>query len=157
MHGSESLCATIYSKMFGVVQQVRFIKSCLSVRKFLSVWGKEITGNFKERISKIKRTLKSLKGRRDNFSVKLVLEERKKLAEIYVQKEVFWRQPSKQLWLQEGDRNIKFFHSATKLRRKSNQINSLFDSLGNKVGWNNGIEQVKINYFIELFKSTQAE
>lgn len=111
-----------------------FYQKLSQCSEILSVWGKEITGNFKERISKIKRTLKSLKGRRDNFSVKLVLEERKKLAEIYVQKEVFWRQRSKQLWLQEGDRNIKFFHSATKLRRKSNQINSLFDSLGNKVG-----------------------
>ncbi|XP_074374624.1 uncharacterized protein LOC141715036 [Apium graveolens] len=42
------------------------------VSEILSAWGKEITGNFKGRISKSKRILQALKGRRDDHSVKVV-------------------------------------------------------------------------------------
>lgn len=101
----------------------------------LSAWGKEITGNFKGRISKSKRILKALKGRRDSHSVQVVKEEKKKLSETYAQQEVFWRQRSKQLWLREGDQNSTYFHAATKNRRKINQISHLQDSHENKVEW----------------------
>lgn len=56
-------------------------------------------------------------------------EEQKKLSEAYVQKEIFWRQCSKQLWLRVGDNNSKFIHVAAKNRRTANQITSLQDKM----------------------------
>ncbi|KAL8093893.1 hypothetical protein AgCh_035686 [Apium graveolens] len=123
----------------------------------LSIWGKEITGNFKDRINKSKRALKTLKGRRDEQSIKLVQEEKKKLVETYAQQEVFWRQRSKQFWLREGDQNSRFFHLATKIKRKANHISSLTDYVGNKVSWESGIEQVIINYFNQLFTASNKD
>lgn len=63
----------------------------------LSVWGREITGCFKDRIKHSQKSIKALKGRRDVDYVRVYQEELKKLAEIYVQQEVFWKQRSKQI------------------------------------------------------------
>lgn len=108
------------------------LKICANV---LSDWGKEITGDFKGRIHKSKKTIQVLKGRKDDISLKLIHEEKKALTEIYAHQEVFWSQRSKQLWLREGDQNNKYFHRATKNRRKANHIGTLYDSNGNKVTW----------------------
>lgn len=90
--------------------------------KALSVWGREITGCFKDRIKHSQKSIKSLKGRRDVDSVRVYQEELKKLAEIYVQQEVFWKQRSKQISLREGDQNSRYFHASTKSRRRNNTI-----------------------------------
>ena len=39
--------------------------------------------------------------------------------------EMDWRQRSRQLWLKEGDANIRFFHLATNGRRRGNQISRI--------------------------------
>lgn len=97
-----------------------------------------------------------LKGRTDNISLNLLQEEKKKLTETYVQQEVFWRQRAKQLWLKEGDQNSRYFHTATKNRRKSNQIERLLDNQGNIVEWGSGLEQTVENYFKDLFKASNT-
>lgn len=130
------------------------LSSCADI---LSVWGKEITGNFKGRINQSKRVLKTLKGRRDSYSLNLYQEEKKKLNETYAQQEVFWRQRSKQLWLREGDQNSKYFHSATKIRRRMNQIDFLYDDQNNKAKWGSGLELVVESYFSNIFNSSSSE
>lgn len=76
--------------------------------------------------------------------------------EVYTQQEVFWRQRSKQLWLREGDQNNKYFHTATKTRRKANQISSLHDNDGRKVEWGSGLEETMTGYFNTLFTATNT-
>lgn len=118
----------------------------------LQQWGKEVTGCFKTRINKSKAIMLATKGRQDSRSVKVYQEESKKLTEIYSQREVFWRQRSKQLWLREGDQNSKFFHAAAKGRRKTNKISSLLNNEGTSVSWDSGLQQVMIDYFVDLFR-----
>lgn len=96
-------------------------------KKALNSWGKDLTGNFKRRIELCRKLLKKLTSKRDEFSIGQYKEIQKKLAEIYHQKEVYWRQRSKQLWLQLGDRNTKYFHTSTTIRRKNNLIVKLQD------------------------------
>lgn len=80
-----------------------------------------------------------MKGRTDAESCKVVQNEKKRLSDIYVQQEIFWRQRPKQIWLQEGDHNSKYFHAATKNRRKVNQIHSLQDDTSASVEWGSGL------------------
>lgn len=122
----------------------------------LSEWGKEFTGKFKKRINSSKRIIQMLKGRTDTNSLLLRCEEKKKLTETYAQQEVFWRQRSKQLWLREGDQNSRFFHNATKVRRKLNQIERLKDSQGIIVEWGRGLEHTVESYFQELFTASET-
>lgn len=101
--------------------------------------------------------MRTVRGRADDSSKKLYQEESRRLTEIYSQQEIFWRQHSKQLWLKEGDRNSKFFHSATKAWRKMNHISGLNNGAGQRVCWNNGLEEVITGYFSDMFKATNTE
>lgn len=74
-----------------------------------------------------------------------------------MEQEVFWRQRCKQLWLREGDSNSKYFHNATKARRKVNSINYLYNKDGHAVDWNSGLKDVMVDYFTELFTATSTE
>ncbi|XP_062100071.1 uncharacterized protein LOC133805941 [Humulus lupulus] len=74
--------------------------------------------------------------------------------EILTQQEIFWKQRCKQLWLREGDNNSKYFHASTRIRRRNNQIDSLCNDAGVLVDWNSGLEQLMVEYFQTLFKSS---
>ena len=78
--------------------------------------------------------MKRIKGRRDTHSIQKYQDASHSLNEVYNQKEVFWRQRSKQLWLREGDQNIKFFHAAARTHRKTNLITTLIDNEGQTIG-----------------------
>uniref|UniRef100_A0A803NLX7 Zinc knuckle CX2CX4HX4C domain-containing protein n=1 Tax=Cannabis sativa TaxID=3483 RepID=A0A803NLX7_CANSA len=65
----------------------------------LQNWGKEYTGKFKERIGRWKKEMNRWKSGRDESSIMNFKQAKKNLVETYAQREVFWRQRSKQLWL----------------------------------------------------------
>lgn len=48
----------------------------------------------------------------------------KDLSRAYEQEKLFWKQKSRNQWLQ-GDRNTKFFHASTTQRRRGNKIVSV--------------------------------
>lgn len=116
-----------------------------------------MTSNFKNRIKYSKKILKTLKGRSDKESIAQYIKESKKLEEIYVQREVFWKQRSKQLWLREGDHNSKYFHATTRTRKKTNQIMKLQNNDDQVVEWNNGLEDTMIEYFNNLLKASNTQ
>ncbi|XP_074378563.1 uncharacterized protein LOC141720107 [Apium graveolens] len=120
-------------------------------------WGQEITCSFKCRIKESKRILKTLKGRRDEESVERYVNEVKKLSEIYIQQETFWKQMSKQLWLKEGDRNSKYFHASSRKRRKLNLISKLQNKEGQIVDWDHGLQDTMTEYFDNLFQSSNTD
>ncbi|XP_074352891.1 uncharacterized protein LOC141692047 [Apium graveolens] len=112
----------------------------------LGKWGKEVSSCFRNKIQCCKKIMQRTKGR-----------NAKKLMELYNEQEVFWRQRCKQLWLREGDCNCKFFHAATKVRRKINKIDNLKDDNGIEVGRGTGMEETMISYFSNLFAVTDTE
>ena len=60
-----------------------------------------------------------------------------------------WKQKSRELWAKEGDRNTRFFHLSTLVRRRRNHINEIKLEDGS---WINTREEIQ-NYFNENFKS----
>lgn len=120
------------------------------------VWGKELTGNFGRRIKTYKLELKHPRHRRDLQSQKEYNEVQKKLSLIYNQREIFWRQRSKQLWLHSGDYNSKFFHASASIRRRNNHIQRLKMEEGIWVEWDNGLAELMTGYFTDLFTAGQA-
>lgn len=100
--------------------------------------------------------MKSHKGRRDERSVKLYREASNQLKEVYTQQEIFWKQRPKQMLLREGDKNSKYFHAATKNRRKFNYISALENKMGQAVDRENGLQEVMIEYFTELFSASNT-
>lgn len=131
----EPICQQIVQDVWNQHIQLSLYEKLTECANVLSIWGQEVTGNFKKRINGYKKILKQLKGRHDPISIKVVQTEKKRLSDIYVQHEIFWRQRSKHLWLQEGDKNSKYFHAATKNRCKANQILKLQNNDGDIVEW----------------------
>lgn len=153
----EPMCQQIVEETWRLNKGCSLQEKISKCSETLMVWGKEITGSFKTRIKRCKHIMKTLKGRHDADSITQYQEASKQLTKTYTQKEVFWKQRSKQLWLREGDSNSKFFHAAAKTRRKVNQINSLQNSEGQTVYWNAGLQETMVDYFSNLFKTTGTE
>ncbi|XP_062075810.1 uncharacterized protein LOC133779929 [Humulus lupulus] len=120
----------------------------------LGQWGSEITGNFRSRLAGCKSIIRSLKPYHDHASTVKIQETSSKMFEILTQQEIFWKQRSKQLWLREGDNNSKFFHASARTRRRNNHIESLCNEAGVSVDWNSGLENLMVEYFQTLFKSS---
>uniref|UniRef100_A0A803PEP9 Endonuclease/exonuclease/phosphatase domain-containing protein n=1 Tax=Cannabis sativa TaxID=3483 RepID=A0A803PEP9_CANSA len=127
---------------------VRKIQECGTA---LQHWGKDVFGKFSSRIKQCNRLLKQYKKRRDEDGKRLFYEAKKELFAVLNQREVFWRQRSKQLWLQAGDQNSKLFHSKASARKRNNHITRLKDSKGNLRQWDSGLENVMVEYYKELF------
>ncbi|KAL6208609.1 hypothetical protein ACLB2K_019558 [Fragaria x ananassa] len=58
---------------------------------------------------------------------------------------------SQAIWLKDGDRNSKFFHRSALNRRKKNKLKGLFDRHGVWQNTPQGIENVVISNFQDLF------
>lgn len=101
-------------------------------RKAISRWKKRNPTNNKKLIEKLKQEIDKAQND-DSISSEEELELKWKLCEAYREEELFWKQKSRTIWLREGDRNTKFFHARTKLRRARNRITKLLDSMGNWV------------------------
>ena len=49
---------------------------------------------------------------------------------ILSKEETFWRQKSREKWLEEGDRNTNFFHNSTIYNRSKNKITCIKNHQG---------------------------
>ncbi|ONI29028.1 hypothetical protein PRUPE_1G176500 [Prunus persica] len=67
--------------------------------------------------------------------------------------EQYWKLKSRVEWLQEGDKNTKFFHSKTVSRRRINRLHGLEDQGGIWYGEAYDIKRIVKSYFQDLFMS----
>ena len=112
-------------------QLSRLCKKQDAAREALRKWNKEIFGNVQMRISSL---MEKLKETQENPIYKennrLEIELQNELNEWLYRSEVLWRQKSRELWLREGDKNSKFFHLSTIVRRRRNTIEAVKNNAG---------------------------
>uniref|UniRef100_A0A803Q5L9 CCHC-type domain-containing protein n=1 Tax=Cannabis sativa TaxID=3483 RepID=A0A803Q5L9_CANSA len=123
----------------------------------LLVWGKDYSRNFKERIQGCKAEVRRWKKGRDAVSVENYKKAEARLQEVLIQKEVFWRQRSKQVWLKEGDQNSKYFHAMATSRKRNNSIKRLQNDQGIWIDWENNLPSLMVDYFNNLFTSSSLD
>ncbi|KAM6593181.1 hypothetical protein CsatA_000884 [Cannabis sativa] len=119
----------------------------------LTAWNSDYLGKFHSRLKHWKSEARKFKAGRDDMSLSRFKDAENNLFEVLNQKEIFWRQRSKQLWLQEGDQNTKYFHATATSRRRSNFIHKLQRDDGSWADWDNGLPDVIADYFKTLFSS----
>lgn len=124
------------------------VKKCA---ESLEVWGREITNCFGKRINECKLRMRMVRNKRDPESIIEFDSARKQLHLILDQKEIFWRQRSKKLWLQSGDKNTKYFHASCNRRKRNKYIQRLKSEEGEWVDWSGGLDEMIKHYFQRLF------
>ncbi|XP_062089159.1 uncharacterized protein LOC133795722 [Humulus lupulus] len=153
----DPLCRQIVQDWWGVPFSDTLAQKIRCCSTSLAEWGRNITGRFKQRIARLKAILQRTQGRRDMYSLQKYKEAESLLFEVLSQQEVFWRQRSKQFWLQAGDLNTKFFHASANKRRRRNQVVALKDDDGVLRDWDSGLDRVMVDYFKQLFSTSTTD
>ena len=65
--------------------------------------------------------------------------------------EILWRQKSRETWLKDGDKNSRFFHISTIIRRKHNSIDAIKDYRGEWLICKKDIREHVVEKFFNLF------
>ena len=68
-----------------------------------------------------------------------------------------WRQRSRILWLKDGDKNTRFFHSKASQRRRRNYITRLHDANGNWCTNQQQIWDTIVDFYTNLFTSNRPD
>ncbi|XP_059068683.1 uncharacterized protein LOC131859144 [Cryptomeria japonica] len=84
------------------------------------------------------------------------ISHKDELEEILLREEMFWQDKSKELWIDAGDSNSKFFHASLKAKRNKNRINQLKDVSGKMVGKAKELENLAVKYFEEILGSSEG-
>ena len=68
-----------------------------------------------------------------------------------------WRQKSREMWLKEGDKNSKFFHVTTIIRRRRNSIDAVKAENGEWILDKSKISDYFLNNFKNVFHEEEVE
>ncbi|XP_074301475.1 uncharacterized protein LOC141632870 [Silene latifolia] len=85
------------------------------------------------------------------YLLKFELKLKRNLDEVLREEELLWFQKYRMEAICDGDRNTRFFHLSTVIRRKQNRIEGLQDSVGNWVWDAAVIQRMVLDYFQGLF------
>ena len=66
-----------------------------------------------------------------------------------------WKQRSRVLWLQSGDRNTKYFHCQATYRKRRNYIHGIRDRVGVWQNRDEVVEHTIVEYYKDLFTTSQ--
>lgn len=139
----------------GTIDEFGGIQNKLRIcRRELARWKKRHKANSTELIQTLKFQLDAAE-RNPSTSLREVQNLRIYLNQAYRNEEKFWKAKSRNKWLKVGDRNTKYFHAATKIRKSRNRIKTIVDDQGMEHFCNSAIGKVAESYFQNLFTSTQ--
>uniref|UniRef100_A0A2N9FBI7 Reverse transcriptase domain-containing protein n=1 Tax=Fagus sylvatica TaxID=28930 RepID=A0A2N9FBI7_FAGSY len=113
------------SPMYMVCEKIK------AVRMALVEWGARVYGRPKAVLLEKLQLLENLKyaNKERQFGAQ-VREAEREVDMLLLSDEVYWRQRSKAVWLEAGDKNTSYFHQTVNQRRKKNAISGLLSDNG---------------------------
>lgn len=126
-----------------------------AARHAITEWNKLQHRNSRLLIEENKRELEATLTSPVNDTT-LIQSVTEKLNAAYLAEEEFWKQRSRLLWLQLGDRNTGFFHATAKNRKRANAFTVIENNNGESFYKEEEIAKVITSYFEDLFTSTPA-
>ncbi|RLN35951.1 hypothetical protein C2845_PM03G26230 [Panicum miliaceum] len=100
-------------------------KSLHEVMRALKGWSKEKFSSIRKELEELRKKLAEMQSVNDEESNVQVKNTINRMNEILYREEMMWLQRSRISWLQEGDRNTKFFHQKAQWRARKNKIKGL--------------------------------
>lgn len=136
----------------------------LALKKLQGVlkrWNREVFGDVQRRKEKLlSEILEVQKLIENNPSDELLQKESSLMNEFDValeQEEIIWYQKSREKLLTHGDRNTKFFHTSTIIRRRKNKIEMLKNAEGQWLTDEEELEKLAITYYKRLYSLDDVE
>ncbi|PRQ51592.1 putative transcription factor interactor and regulator CCHC(Zn) family [Rosa chinensis] len=126
-----------------------------SLARDLKEWNSKTFGNiFKKKrrlLARIAGIQKCLCRNNNSYLLNLEQDLIKEYELICDQEAMYWQQKSRVKWLQEGDKNTKFFHLSTMIRRRRNKIEGLLDANGALCHNLEEMKDIAAGFFEDLF------
>ncbi|XP_028798620.1 uncharacterized protein LOC114754051 [Neltuma alba] len=124
-------------------------------RKVLLKWSRETFPNARRQVEQLTQKLKECTSGSLNEQSRAEAESLiQQIEEAWDREEKYWWQRSRVNWLQDGDRNTKFFHSSTIQRRIKNKVTKLKSDDGRWLEEENEVNDAFLKFYSSLFSST---
>lgn len=125
------------------------------VCKKLHRWNREEFHNIfrknKELWARIEGVQCKLSASWDRGLIKLERKFQRELEDVLHEDEMLWLQKSRLEAIKDGDRNTKFFHLSTVIRRNHNRIEMLPDNTGRWISNTEAVKGMVVDYWKGLF------
>lgn len=122
-----------------------------------SEWNIKRVGNIMYKKNKLLKRIEGVEKARSRRDSQYLLQVEKDLWKEYnkvlAQEELLWYQKSRCNWLRWGDRNSRFFHASTLIKRRRDRIEGLQDEQGEWVYEQNVLKNMARSYYNNLFSS----
>jgi hypothetical protein len=133
-----------------------FARKIKALKMDLKKWNEEVFGNIDCNKNKLLYDLRELDGIEevralDSEELAKKWQVSRELEDVLLMEEISWRQKSRILWLKEGDKCSKFFHSMANSHRRYNSIDSLMIE-GNLSNNQVEISEHIVKYYQKLFE-----
>nr|ABW81176.1 non-LTR reverse transcriptase [Arabidopsis cebennensis] len=143
-----------------------YIQLCLEVKRDrasdllyskekLKKWNKEVFGNIQQRKDKLVQEIQAVQDFLEHNQTDDLLNKEdvliKEFEVVLEQEEIVWFQKSREKWIALGDRNTKYFHTSTIIRRRRNQIEMLKDDEGKWVEEPEELAKMAVEYYQKLY------
>lgn len=127
------------------------------IREELIKWKKEVFGMSNLRIKGLLEELNKLQREvPSEITAKAEANIQHELDEWILREEMLWKQRSRELKLKEGDRNSRFFHVSTLVRRRRNHIEAIKSDQGDWLREWSEISQDFNTNFQDLYSEESA-
>ena len=124
----------------------------------LKKWSKESFGSIKNRIKEARERLWVAKETSTRSGTHLEVERiRKELNQLLEKEEKMWQQRSQVQWLENGDKNTKFFHGIATQRNRQNFIKGLRDEEGVWQNDEHTFSGLLVGFYEKLFASSNPQ
>ncbi|XP_019166674.1 PREDICTED: uncharacterized protein LOC109162425 [Ipomoea nil] len=132
------------------------VQNIQQVQAALTEWNKDVFGNIEAKkrslLARIGGIQKINTSARHKGLVTLEKNFKQELETTLYQEELKWFQRSREEWIVSGDRNTKFYHAATLMRRSRNKVLSLQNDNGIWITDTEELRNLVQDFYINLFK-----
>lgn len=129
-------------------------KKLEATQKALQYWHKNTFRKADDEICRLKQRLNILIDREgDALNTTKIRRIQKEMDELWHHEECCWSQRARVKWLQDGDRNTKFFHATTIQRRGRNRIKRIQNARGDWIEGKDNIFNMILDHFEEVYRS----
>lgn len=121
----------------------------------LKKWNREVFGDVIKRKEKLMEEIKVVQDQIDICRTDALLQREDELIKefdvVMEQEEMLWYQKSREKWIVSGDRNTKFFHTSTVIRRRRNRVDTLQADDGSWIKDGHELELMAVEYYKRLY------